>query len=82
MMNAAQDADGHKASGEEITRPMAINYYSLDFIEADGVGCTVVELRRPRRLVCRNLLCVLDSAAILQVCSDAGRSESVTSCVR
>src|ERR1700733_27679 len=45
----------------------------LDLIERDLVPGAVIELRRPRRLMGSNELCVFDRATILQVRCDTGR---------
>ena len=43
----------------------------LDLVEADLVGGAIVEFGRPRRLVGRDLLGVLQRAAVLEVGGDA-----------
>jgi hypothetical protein len=47
----------------------------LDLIERDGVAGAVIELGRPRALVRRHGLCILERAAGLEIGGDAGRPE-------
>jgi len=54
-----------------------LNSNPLDLIEADVITAPVIESRRPRRLMCSDLLDHLPPAAIPQISSNAGRSERV-----
>ena len=49
----------------------------LHFIQRNGIARSVVEFRRPRRLVGGDRLGVLDRASVLKVRRDPGRPEGV-----
>src|SRR5450759_112642 len=49
----------------------------LDLIQANGIIGAIVELRRARRLVVRDLLGMLNCTTILQVGGDSGGPEGV-----
>ena len=60
-------------SGGQYSSPCAYsNRDPLHFIERDLVARAVVELRGPRRFVCRDCLSIFHRAAILKVSRDAG----------
>ena len=50
---------------------------SFDFIQADGVAGTIIELRRASRFVSGDALGMFEGAAAEEVAGDAGGSESV-----
>src|SRR5258708_33584681 len=54
-----------------------LNRDPLNLIEHDGIRCAVVELGRPRTLMCRHSLGILERAAGLEVSGNAGRPEHV-----
>src|SRR5260370_39068802 len=54
-----------------------LDSYALDLIERNLVVGPIVKLGGPRRLVRRDLLCVLESAAVLHVSRNAGRPKCV-----
>jgi hypothetical protein len=51
-----------------------LNENPLDLVQADGVVGAVIQLRRARRLVVRDLLRMLNCTTILQVRRNAGRT--------
>lgn len=53
------------------------NKYSLNLVERYVIARSVIELRRPWRLVCGNRLSILNGAAIFQVGRYSGGPESV-----
>src|SRR5450759_4839554 len=50
----------------------------LDLIQANGIIGAIVELRRARRLVVRDLLRILNCTTVLEVGSDASGPEGMT----
>jgi hypothetical protein len=54
-----------------------LNENPLDLVQADGVVGAVIQLRRARRLVVRDLLRMLNCTTILKVRRNAGRTVTV-----
>jgi len=59
------------------SRMTGLDHNPLDLVQPDFVRGPVVELGRPRGLVARDELRVLDRAAVLEVGSNPGRPEGV-----
>lgn len=63
----AKEVAGLAFLGHEV----GLDHNALDFVETDLVGGAVVQLGRPWRFACGDLLRVLHRAAIFQVGRDA-----------
>lgn len=76
------ECDPHAAHGRlrksEAQSQIDSNPYPLDLIERNLVLSAVVKLGGTRRLVRRDLLCVLQRSAVLKVGGDTGGSKCVT----
>src|SRR6202035_876101 len=58
--------------------PCALEPNSLDLVRGKPLFRSVIELCRPRTLVCRHFLSVLERSAVGEVGGDAGSPECVT----
>jgi hypothetical protein len=61
----------------EFRSDFSLEFDSFDLIERNLVFCSIVELRRPWRLMRRNLLRVFECSAVLKISGNTSRAESM-----